>query len=421
MTTNDASRPPRARWPLALGLLCLALTAWLAWRALSLGMADRHADTEPARALAWRSDHPLALLRQAERLANDPAQAEAAADHARRALRANPLDGRPYRVLAQLAAAAGQQGRAAELFGLAAARSPRDLASQAWLLDHHLAAGDPVAAMPHLDLLLRVQPGLFGRIEPLLLALAATPQAQDALADRLATAPPWRASLLVLASQKAEDPAAIAPLFERLRKAPGGLAAPELEAWLDRLGRENQWGQAYLTWVSQLPPERLQGLGNLYNGGFEWEPGQGGFDWRIGRIPGARVDRLPTDGAGGRLALRVAFEDRRVPFNHVRQQLALAPGRYRLMGRAKADNLRSERGLVWTLSCAGSGKALGETPPLRGSGPWRGFQAEFDVPADNCGGQWLMLHLPARIPAEQRIGGQAWFDDLKITRLQPPP
>ena len=61
-------------------------------------------------------------------------------------------------------------------------------------------------------------------------------------------------------------------------------------------------------------------------------------------MAGARVDRLPTDGAEGRLALRVAFEDRRVPFSHVRQRLALPPGRYRLSGRAKPDGLRTERG-----------------------------------------------------------------------------
>ena len=49
-----------------------------------------------------------------------------------------------------------------------------------------------------------------------------------------------------------------------------------------------------------------------------------------------------------RLALRVAFEDRRVPFAHVRQLLALGPGRYTLSGRARPDNLRTDRGLVWT-------------------------------------------------------------------------
>jgi len=42
---------------------------------------------------------------------------------------------------------------------------------------------------------------------------------------------------------------------------------------------------------------------------------------------------------------------------------------------------------------------------------------QFEVPTDKCGGQWLELQLPARIPAEQRIGGLVWFDDLKISRI----
>ncbi|MBW8366841.1 MAG: hypothetical protein K0M70_03155 [Arenimonas sp.] len=71
---------------------------------------------------------------------------------------------------------------------------------------------------------------------------------------------------------------------------------------------------------------------------------------------------------------------------------------------------------MWTVTCASGGAALGETPPLRGNGPWRAFEAQFEVPAQDCAAQWLVLRLPARIPAEQRIGGQAWFDAIKITR-----
>ena len=402
---------------LAVAVLALA---WLAVRAVGIGMADHYATTDPARALSWRSDHPEALFRQAEALARDPAQAEAAAAVARRALQANPLDGRPYRVLATLALQGSDKAKAAQLFEIAAKRSPRDTLSQAWLLDHHLAQGDLPAAMENLDLMLRVQPGAFAKLEPLLLSLVGSGQAHDALAARLATLPPWRGRLLALASTKAPDVDAVTPLFDRLRKAPGGLAAPELSQWIDRLGREDRWGQAYLIWVSQLPPERLQGLGNVFNGSFEWEPGQGGFGWQFQSIRGARVDRLPTDGADGAVALRVAFEDRRVPFSHVRQRLALPPGAYHLTGRARPDALRTERGLVWTLTCATGGPPLGETEPLRGTGGWRPFTADFTVPAEGCGGQWLTLRLPARIPAEQRIGGRAWFDALRIAR-QPAP
>lgn len=411
--TDPMPRPRLRRLLLALATGALVL---LAGRAVVNGVADHYAVSDPARALAWRSDHPEALYRQALRLASDPAQAEAAADHARHALRVNPLDGRSYRILGTLADAAGDRDQAARLFRVAAERTPRDLPSRAWLLDYRLAEGDLPAAMQNLDLMLRVNPGLFATLEPMLLSLAAAPQAQDALAAKLAEAPPWRPRLLQLLANKSPDAETVAPLFERLRQAPGGLAPGELAAWVDRLGREGRWGQAYLVWVSQLPPERLVGLGNLFNGSFEWAPGQGAFHWRFGRIAGARVDRLPTEGADGKLALRVAFEDRRVPFAHVRQLLALAPGRYTLSGRFRPDNLRSERGLVWTITCASGGPPLGETAPLRGNGPWREFEAGFDVPAENCGAQWLVLRLPARIPAEQRIGGHLWFDALKISR-----
>lgn len=408
---------PRSTGKLVLAVVVTVVMAWLAWRAVTIGMADHYAVSDPARALAWRSDQPEALFLRAEQLAADPAQAEAAAGFARRALQVNPLDGRPYRVLALLAVQRGDRAEAARLFRIAAARAPRDLLSQAWLLEFHLAEGNLPAVMQNLDLMLRVQPALFTRMEPLLLSLVASPEAHAPLAERLATLPPWRARLLMLASNQAEDVDAVAPLFDQLRQSPGGLAPAELAAWIERLGREDRWGQAYLVWVSQLPPERLATLGNVFNGGFEWEPGQGGFDWRLARVAGARMDRVATDGAEGRLALRVAFEDRRVPFSHLSQLLALPPGRYVLAGRARPDQLRTERGLVWTISCAAGGAPLGETQPLLGNGPWRAFEAAFEVPAQGCGGQRLVLRLPARIPAEQRIGGRAWFDAIKVTRV----
>lgn len=416
--STDASASPLARRVLTGA--AFAVLAWLGWLSLSLGMADHYAATDPARALAWRSQHPEALFRRAEQLAPDPARAAEAGDHARRALVANPLDGRPYRVLGELAEAAGDRTRAVELYELAASRSPQDLKARAWLLDHALATRDPAAAVDHLDALLRLNPSLMPRMLPILAGLAGAPQALDPLAARLERQPPWRTRMLVQVAKGADDAGAVAPLFNRLRKAPGGLAPPELAAWLDRLARDGQWGPAYLTWASQLSPERQRSLGNVFNGGFEWEPGEGGFDWRLGRIAGARVSRVGGEGVTGRVALRVAFEDQRVKFRHVNQLLALAPGRYRLQGRVRPDQLRTERGLVWTVACAGQRAALAESEPFRGNGPWRGFEVEFEVPAQGCGGQWLSLVLPARIPAEQRIGGRVWFDDLKIVRLAAP-
>jgi hypothetical protein len=69
------------------------------------------------------------------------------------------------------------------------------------------------------------------------------------------------------------------------------------------------------------------------------------------------------------------------------------------------------------LSCAGSRQVLGESERFSGRREWREFVVSFEVPASaECAGQWLTLGLPARIPAEQRIGGIAWFDDLRIKK-----
>ena len=400
-------------WWLWLALLGLA---WLAWRVLSLGLADHYAQSQPERALFWRDDHPEALLRAAELAAQDPASAEAAADYAKRALRSDPLDGRPYRVLAQLADAAGDKPRALELFQIAAHRAPRDPVAHLWLMDHHLRGNRPAELLAHLDLLLRMYPRTFTQHEPLLLALAAAPPAHAALASELADQPPWRYRFLVTVARKAPDTDAVAPLFEAVRKGDDGLASNELAPWLDRLVREGRVGQAYLLWAGNLPPDRQQSLGNVFNGGFEHAPDPVGFDWRFGRVPGARIERRGGSGVTGRAALRIAFEHRRVPFAHVRQMLALAPGSYQLELRARADALRSERGLVWQVSCVRGGPALGQTEPLRGQTPWHSQKVEFDVPPD-CPGQWLLLRVPARSEAEQQIGGRAWFDDLKIRRI----
>lgn len=401
--------------PWWLWLVLLGLT-WLGWRVLSLGLADHYAQNQPERALFWRDDHPEALLRAAELAAQVPAKAESAADYARRALRSDPLDGRPYRVLARLADARGDKAKALELFQIAARRAPRDPIAHLWLLDHHMRQEDPAQALAHLDILLRTQPELIARFEPLLVALAGAPPAHEALAAVLADLPPWRGPLLATAARKVENTDNVAPLFEALRGQPRGLKAAELSPWLDRLVSEGRVGQAYLLWVSNLPPERQKNLGNVFNGGFEHAPDPVGFDWRFGRVSGARIERLGGAGVTGKAALRLAFGHRRVPFAHVRQMLALAPGRYRLALRARADGLRSERGLVWQVSCVAGGPPLGQTEPLRGQTPWHSVQMDFEVPAD-CAGQWLLLQVPARIEAEQQIGGQAWFDDLKVRRL----
>lgn len=396
---------------IVLLIVCVAL-AVVAWRVLSLGLADHFAATEPERALWWRPDHPAALLKFAETVADkDPARARSLV---KALLQSDPRSGGAYRVLGQLAQSQGDHASALQMYEIASQRSPRDLRAHSWLRAEYLRTRQAGPAMRHTDLILRVQPELGSLEFPLLVQLAAVPEVQGALTEVLLRQPPWRQSFVATLCRDAADSKAIAPMMARLRAGEAGLSEGELAAWLERLVKDGQWGQAYLTWASWLPATQRPGLGNVFDGGFELDPANLGFGWRFDRVSGAYLERLGTQGAGGQRALRVAFDDQRVAFRHVRQMLALPPGDYRLIGRSKADGLRSERGLVWTLRCHADGRELGQSEPVRGVTPWRSFRVNFTVPAHDCGGQWLELSVPARIAAERRIGGQAWFDDLRI-------
>lgn len=180
------AHPSRWAWR---GALC-ALGLFAAWRVVAIGEADRVARTDPDRALYWVAEHPLALLTLADRQL-DAGQLDAAEATARRLLVAAPLEGRGFRVLADVALRRGHSGQAHALYRLATRRSPRDIASRAWLIEHALAQGRYGEALQHIDVVLRIAPGQHRVLVPLLVELSGDPAFASALADALATHPPW--------------------------------------------------------------------------------------------------------------------------------------------------------------------------------------------------------------------------------------
>jgi hypothetical protein len=100
----------------------------------------------------------------------------------------------------------------------------------------------------------------------------------------------------------------------------------------------------------------------------------------------------------------------------VQQTLALPPGTYRLLGRVRLDDLSNDRGLKWSVQCSSRNRLIGETQKFSGRSEWIDFSTTFEVPTEVCPSQVLRLRLDARVPAEQWIGGRAWFDKLRILR-----
>ena len=395
-------------------LLLAAVTVaclFAGWRVVGQMQAERHAASDPLRALRWRPGDPAALLALAERqLAEDNATAARAA--ATRLLAREPLQGEAFRILAAASEREGDQARALRLYRIAARRAPRDQATRAWLARHFLQQGDYPQALVQIDALLRVAPWRADNVHPALVQMAQDAAFAKALAQALRSDPPWRAGVLAaLRHPKTGNSLAAGQVMQTLQDE-GGLSAEEYSRWLDSLISQGRWGEAYARWASSAikPGGRLP---RLYNGDFATDPSSTGFDWRLRRVPGVLMELEPGKEGSSRV-VHLQFLGRRVPNAGLEQALMLEPGRYRLRLRARARALRSEMGLQWRIACAGPAGVAGRSEALLGSFDWTDVDMEFTVTQAGCPGQWLRLENPVPSGAGQQVAGDLWLTGFRL-------
>jgi hypothetical protein len=411
------SEMTQRKFPFAF-ILVLGMAAILAERIISLGMSDFLAKENPEKALSWRSDHPEALVRSAEKALAEK-DWQKARETALAAISANALDGRPLRVLALVYAHEGKSIKARKMMQDAVILSPRDWQSQLWLLEDALRRRRAEDAAKHLDALLRVKPELISTMLPQVMVLALNPQAQKALLEQLALDPPWRRHLMNALAASDYPVNQIVPFFLNLNEK-SKLDASEYLPLLNRLNKENRYDQAYLTWANLIPAEQRKYLGNVFDGGFELpiEDHIGDFAWNVREVDGAEVQFMSTDGSVGESSFYVDFDDRRIPYAHLSQSLVLPLGQWQISYTAKAAQLDSPLGLVWRVTCLTDGRTLAQSEPMKGQFNWKPMAFSFEVPA-GCWGQKLTLMIPARIPSETQISGSLWLDHLEIQRVDP--
>ena len=199
----------------------------------------------------------------------------------------------------------------------------------------------------------------------------------------------------------------------------GVLSPAELMPYVRQLKSAGAWGDAYSLWVAL----HQRTLPTLYNGSFDQPFEEGGFDWEVtAQHPisrsGAIVGRTGDPKRGALLDIR--FTGRPIAMPLVRQDVFVAPGRYRLRGDYRAMQLRMEQGLAWTLRCTSNAQAqvtrsqsLGDT-----GNAWRPFEFVFAI-SPECGSV-ASLQLETFTPFEATVGsrGRAAFDALSLEQLQ---
>lgn len=392
---------------LALAAVGVVVLAWIGWTTVQATRADELAATDPEAALRLDPEHPKALLalgrRQLARGENDAASATA-----RRLLAVEPGQGEAFAVLA-LAAARRGDADAPALARIALQRAPRDRELRALEAATRLKEGDLEGGLQHIDAFLRLSPARGPTLYPALAEQAQDAAFADALARTLARNPPWRNAFMAALDRSGKQ-AAIDNVHGRLQQQ-SGLSEAELARWIDRMIADKRWGDAFARWLSLLPPGTTH-VPPVRNGGFEEDPSPVGFQWRNDRGKGVVAEIEEGAGLRGSRAARFHFFGETARGN-LRQALLLPPGRYRLSLQARAEFLRSDRGLQWTVRCDGAG-LVARTEAMEGSFEWREFTATFEIPKENCPGQWLELTNPAVSGSARQVSGDLWVDEVAI-------
>lgn len=374
---------------------------------LGLGMAivvEAIAERGPLRAgLRLRPDSARLLAKDAE-LALAAGERERAADLAARALRNTPFTVRALRVLGLTIDQKGDSGRADSVITTAGNWSLRDGPAHLWLYHRRAVTGDFGGALAHADIVMRRREDLRTPISRTLAAAAAVePRTWRPIARRLDSRPNWRGAFLAALLEEPGGRAASAALALALEGREGAYRPPEQAALFQALVRGRQFqvlGRLRSGLVTREP---------LLDGGFERKDGGPPFAWSLRQAAGSSAQIVAADG--GRV-LETSW-DGRSPAPVARQLLVLSPGAYVLSGRVWTNRPAAGAPLGWSLACADGPRFLvPEAAPQAGG--WRRFSVSFQVPAQDCDAQWLHLYGAGAAGGS----GVTRYDDLAIEAVR---
>jgi hypothetical protein len=406
----DATAPPRHSRATTLVLAFgIVVTLVLVWRVIASGAA----------ALLARSGADVLG-------SSAPLETRAPDAQWRERLAVNPTD---YPALVILALQLERQGKNAEAAGAmreAMRLAPADARTLLEAAGFHLRTGDEAAALTILRRTVELNPGAAGTVWPLFASVLDSGRRDDFFAAAARDNAWWFPAFFLHACRTGANTDAVLRAFG-MRAASEAITPDERKCMIERLERENRWAQAYQSWINSMPRQQRGRIGYVFNGDFEAPLSNVGFDWIAAPQDGVNVEAQSIQGANGRRALRVEFVRKRWARSPVAQYLMLAPGKYRLEGRGRADGLDTWVGVQWGLHCRQEDgkpvRQLAQSERFRGTSDWVSFHDDFAVGKD-CPVQVLRLELAnprqdLSTPADvvTRLNGNVWFDDFRIRSL----
>jgi hypothetical protein len=306
------------------------------------------------------------------------------------------LEGSPYEVVALrdigiITAANDDEAGAEKLLSLASRLSLRDYLTHAWLLDYRFRSGAIAESVHEADIVLRQQAENWDVIMPALIALTNDPRVIEPLARALTTKPVWRGNFLYKLSEANPNPSASFALLKRMKALGVPASKEELDRYFIVAGQKTPVRALYAQWIALLPPSaKGESAALLHDPDFAGLDAPPPFGWRLYPGEGIYAERGPGPRGMGPALFASFAGDKETVFAD--QEMVLAPGHYRLTGRAFAEDAVDKGTFRWSVICMTKGHEadLGQARIATIPGALVAYAVEFDIPAE-CDQQDLAL------------------------------
>jgi tetratricopeptide (TPR) repeat protein len=155
----------------------------------------------------------------------------------------------------------------------------------------------------------------------------------------------------------------------------------------------------------------------LWNGSFEYDILNAGFDWKIRETEGVDVFLDEDIHLLGKRSLGVTFDGEHNPHITIASQIVrVIPGaQYLLTGNIKTDSLTTANGLFFSVAGHGCKGLNKKSDAITGTNFWKEINIEFRAPSE-CSAISIGVTRERSNKLDNKIGGNAWIDGISLTQ-----
>lgn len=171
-----------------------------------------------------------------------------------------------------------------------------------------------------------------------------------------------------------------------------------------------------LSYAKQIWANRFEDWTGVWNGGFEREILNYGFDWRIRDVDGAAISR-EKDKNDENHTIKIEFDGKHnVDFYHFRQYVPVEENStYKLTSTMKSKDISTNNGLYWQVYCRNGKELYAKSEQVRNSTDWHPVILSFETP-EGCNIVSIGLRRNISDRIDRNISGTLWVDDVTLEK-----